>query len=87
MSDWSFLSFELAKRGISSDVEEIVTDDYECDMWRPQPNAKAVTVVLDLAGAAILVGILEDAQEQMFRIDMESDRTTVIEIERQEDVR
>ena len=62
MSDWSFLSFELAKRGISSDVEEIITDDYERDPWRPQPNAKAVTVTLDLAGAVVLVLILEDTE-------------------------
>jgi hypothetical protein len=63
MSDWSFLGFELAKRGISSDVEEIVTDNYERDPWRPQPNAKAVTVTLDLANAAALVEILEDSHE------------------------
>ena len=60
MSDWSFLSFELAKRGIGSDVEEIITDDYEPDEWRPQPDTEAVTVILDLAGASKLVRILEE---------------------------
>ena len=60
MTDSSFLSFELAKRGIASDVEEIITDRYESDPWRPLPNSAAVIVTLDLAGAAILVGILDD---------------------------
>ena len=60
MSDWSFLGFELAKRGIGSDVEEIVTDVYECDPWRPRSDTQGVTVTLDLVGASTLVGILED---------------------------
>lgn len=62
MSDWSFLSFELAKRGIGCDVEEIITDDYEPDPWRPPPDTEAVAVTLDLAGASKLVGILEDTE-------------------------
>ncbi len=61
MSDWSFLGFELAKRGIASDVEETITDDYEPDPWRPVPDAKAVTITLDLVGASELVEILETA--------------------------
>ncbi len=62
-SDWSFLSFELAKRGIPSDVEEIITDDYGSDPWRPPPDTEAITVTLDLAGASKLVGILEDTDD------------------------
>ena len=59
MSDWSFLGYELAKRGIGSDVEEIITDVYECDPWRPRSDTQGVTVTLDWVGASTLVGILE----------------------------
>lgn len=73
MSDWSFLGFELAKRGIGSDVEEIITNDYERDSWRPEPNAQAVTVTLDLGDASKLADILMESWRGITEEDTHAD--------------
>lgn len=57
--DWSFLGYELARFGISSDTEEIVTEAYPVDPWRPEPDTDGVRVTLDRAGAIRLVDLLD----------------------------
>jgi len=62
--DWSYLSYVLATRGIPSDVEEVVTDDYEFDPWRPAPASEAVTFTISKPDAERLVGLLTYEETQ-----------------------
>lgn len=63
MAGWEFLGLTLAQHGIPSDVQEVVTDDYEPDPWRPSPNKDAVSITLELADASRLQGILDAARD------------------------
>jgi hypothetical protein len=61
VTDWSFLSYELARHGIPSDVHEIVTSNYKHDFdpWRPSPDVDGLQIVLDREGADRLAHILD----------------------------
>jgi hypothetical protein len=62
--DWSYLDYVLATRGIPSDVEEVVTDDYESDPWRPPPNTEAVTLTVSKTDAGRLIAALRIQENQ-----------------------
>ena len=57
---WDYLEFNLNTRGIPAEVEEIVTDDYEFDPWRPAPNTEAVRITITKDDAAKLAGLILD---------------------------
>jgi hypothetical protein len=57
-TDWSFLSYHLATHGIPCDIEEIITDDYEMDPWRPKPKTEAVTVTVTKDDAGKLAALV-----------------------------
>ena len=61
--DWSFLGYVLATHGIASDVNEVTTDEYDLDPWRPYPNVNGLRVILDRDGASKLVALLKRAPE------------------------
>lgn len=61
--DWSYLSYNLARFGIPSDVVEDVSGDYEFDPWRPEPKAEVVLVTLSLEAATRLSEMLDDLYE------------------------
>jgi hypothetical protein len=63
-TDWSFLSYHLATRGIPCDIEETETDDYEFDPWRPTPNTEAVTVTLTKDDAALLASLVSLSDDE-----------------------
>lgn len=60
---WDYLEYNLNTRGIPADTEEIVTDDYEPDPWRPAPNTEAVRITLTKDDAAKLAGLIIDELE------------------------
>lgn len=61
--DWSYLSYNLARFGVASDVHNDMSGDYEMDPWRPAPNTEIVRVALALDDASRLSALLDDLFE------------------------